>query len=77
MTVAKIYSLIWLFVLAAAGISFLTGLFNAMTLPIFGFVFATLVVMGFVAVLPSLLDEHFSPKTYSVAIRNRVSKINK
>jgi len=70
MMVLRIYGLIWLFVLAVAGVLYFTGSFNEITPPIFGFVFSTLVVMGFAAVLPSLLDDHFSPKTYRVAIRN-------
>lgn len=75
--VARIYGLVWFFVLAAAGVLYFTSSFNEITLPIFGFVFSTLVVMGFVAILPSLLDDHFSPETYPAAIRNHVSKINK
>jgi hypothetical protein len=64
MTVVRIYVLIWLLVLGAAGVSYLTGTFSEITLTIFGFVFSSLVFMGFVAVLPALLDDHFSPKTY-------------
>ncbi|HMJ07873.1 MAG TPA: hypothetical protein VK468_02640 [Pyrinomonadaceae bacterium] len=65
--VVKVYGLVWFFVLAGAGVLYFTGSFNEMTLPIIGFVFSTLAVMGFVAVLPSLLDDHFSPKTYPTA----------
>lgn len=67
MTAVRIYGLIWLFVLAATGVSYLTGSINTMTLPIFGFVFSTLAVGGFVAALPVWLNKHFSPKTYAAA----------
>ena len=62
MKVLKIYGVIWLFVLAALGFSYFTGLYNEMTLTIFGFSIATLWAMGLLAVLPALLDDHFSPK---------------
>lgn len=75
--VARIYGLVWLFVLAAAGVLYFIGSFNEITQPIIGFVLSTLAVMGFAAVLPSLLDDHFSPETYPAAIRANVSNINK
>jgi len=65
MTALRIYGLIWLLVLGATGVSYLMDLINIVTFPIFGFVFATLAVMAFVAVLPAWLNEHHSPKTYS------------
>lgn len=65
MTAIRIYGLIWFLVLAATGASYLMGLINEMTFPIFGFVFSTLVVGGFVAALPAWLNEHYSPKTYA------------
>jgi len=64
MNVIRIYSAIWLFVLAAAGVSYLTGSLTEMTLVIFGFVVSTLAAAGFLGVLPAWLDDHFSPKTY-------------
>ena len=67
MTALRIYGLIWLLVLGAAGVSYLMDLINTVTFPIFGFVFATLAVMAFVAVLPAWLNEHHSPKTYPAA----------
>lgn len=66
MTAIRIYGFIWLLVLGATGVSYLMGFINAMTFPIIGFVFSTLAVMGFVAVLPAWLNEHYSPKTYPV-----------
>lgn len=67
MTAMRIYGLTWLLVLGVTGISFLMGFINAMSLPIFGFVFSTLAAGGIVAVLPVWLNEHYSPKTYPVA----------
>lgn len=67
MTAMRIYGGIWLLVLGVTGISYLTGSVNAITFPIFGFVFSSLAAAGFVAVLPAWLDEHFSPRTYPVA----------
>ena len=74
MTAIKIYSLIWFLVLGLTGISYSIGLINEMTFPIFGFVYSTLAVMGFVAVLPQWLNEYHAPKTYSVARLARISK---
>jgi hypothetical protein len=66
MTAMRVYGLVWLAVLGLTGFLYLIGFINAMTFPIFGFVFSTLAVAGFMAVLPAWLNEHFSPKTYSV-----------
>jgi hypothetical protein len=66
MTAIRIYGLIWLLVLGVTGVSYLMGFINAITFPIFGFVFSTLAVGGSVAVLPAWLNEHYSPKTYPV-----------
>ena len=60
--VAKIYGLVWLLALAAGLGLYLTGSFTVVTLPIIGLFYSTLAVMGFVAVLPSLIDNHFTPK---------------
>jgi hypothetical protein len=67
MTGIRIYGLLWLLVLGAGGGLYLSGFMNAMTFPIFGFVFSTLAIMGFVAVLPAWLNEHYAPRTYTVA----------
>ena len=64
MTALRIYGLIWLLVLVASGVSYVMDLISAVTLPIFGFVFSTLVIMAFVALLPALLDEHHLPKRH-------------
>jgi hypothetical protein len=69
MTAIRIYGLIWLLVLAATGGFYLMGLTNAMTLPIFGFIFSTIAAGGLLAVLPMWLNEHYSPKTYPVSKR--------
>ena len=63
MTAIRIYGLIWLLVLGVTGVSYLMGFTNAMTLPIFGFVFSSLAAGGFVAVLPAWLNDHYLPKT--------------
>ena len=67
MTAMRIYGLIWLLVLGLTGVSYLMDFINEMTFPIFGFVFSTLAVGGFVAALPAWLNEHYSPKTYAAA----------
>lgn len=63
----RVYALVWVFVLAAAGALYYTGSFNEITLYIFGLVSSTLLLMGFVAVLPACMDHYFAPKTYSAA----------
>ncbi len=55
-----IYAVIWLLTLAAAGILYLTGNFNELTLTVFGFIFSTLVFMGMTAVLPWWVDKRYS-----------------
>lgn len=62
MQVAKIYGLVWFLVAATAGGAYLTGFFNEITLTIFGFVVSTLVFFGIVAMLPALMNDHYSPK---------------
>lgn len=63
MTAVRIYGLIWLLALMATGLAYKASFINAMTLPILGFVLSTLVAMGFVAVLPAWLNDHFSRRT--------------
>ena len=38
MTVARIYALIWIFILGVTAVMYLSGLFNPITLAVFGFV---------------------------------------
>jgi hypothetical protein len=61
MQVTKIYGLVWFLAAATAGGAYLTGFSGEITLTIFGFVFSTLVFLGIVAVLPALMNEHYSP----------------
>ena len=57
-----IYALIWLFAALSAGLLYVTGNFNELTLTVFGFIFSTLVFMGIIAVLPWWVDKKYSPK---------------
>lgn len=57
-----IYALAWLLVAATAGIFLISGYFNELTLTIYGFVISTLIFMGIVAVLPSMVHNHYSQK---------------
>lgn len=61
MLAAKIYALMWFLAIIGAGAVYLTGWFNDTALVIFGFVLATLVFSGVVAVLPSLINHYYSP----------------
>ena len=74
MIILRIYAFVWVFGIAAAGGLYYTGSFNEITLPILGFVSSTLLVMGFVAVLPVWMDHHFAPKTHSPARLARIWK---
>ena len=74
MIILRIYALVWVVVLAAAGALYYRGSFDEITLHVFGFVSSTLLFMGFVAVLPFWMDHHFSPKTYSIPMRARILK---
>ena len=58
--VPKVYTLTWLLVFAAAAGFYFTGNFNDITLTVFGFVFSALFFSFFVAVLPWLMDKHFT-----------------
>ena len=71
MTAIRIYGLVWLFVISVTVALYFVGIINEMTFPIFGFVYSTLIVMGFVAVLPVWLNEYHAPKTNPVA-KNRL-----
>jgi len=60
--VPKVYTLIWVVVIAAAAGLYFTGNLNEVTLTIFGFISSTLFVGFFVAVLPWLMDKHYTWK---------------
>ena len=60
MMIGKIYAFVWLLVAAAAAVTYSLGYFNEPMLSVFGFIFSTLFFMGIVAVLPSLVDSHYS-----------------
>ena len=55
-----IYALIWILLAAAAGILFVTGYLNEMTLTVFGFLASTLFFAGFLAVLPWWMNKRHS-----------------
>ena len=74
MTAFRVYGVIWLFVLGLTVVSYSMGFINEITFPIFGFIFSTLAVMGFLAVLPAWLNEYHEPKPYSAARLARISK---
>ena len=65
MRIAKIYVLVWFLAAVAAVGTYMTGFFNELTLTIFAFVFSTLAFLGVVAVLPALMDNHYSPSRYA------------
>jgi hypothetical protein len=62
MWTAKIYALVWLLMAVFVGIAYFTGYINEITTVVFGFIFSTLIFMGIVAVLPFLVNEHYTPK---------------
>jgi len=61
-----IYALIWILLAAAAGILFVTGYLNEMTLTVFGFLASTLIFAGFLAVLPWWMNKRFSAMSRSL-----------
>ena len=63
--ILKAYGLIWFLALAAGIAFYFTGSLTVITLPIIGFFYSTLALMGVVAVLPAVVDRHFTPKTIS------------
>ena len=65
MTATKIYALVWFLMATIAVATYAGGFFNEFTLTIFGFISTTLVFMGLVAVLPSWVDDKYSPKYYA------------
>ncbi len=58
----KIYALVWLVVVVAAGLFYFTGNINELTLTVFGFLLSTLAFAGLVVVLPWLVDRQYSWK---------------
>jgi hypothetical protein len=70
MTIVQIYGLVWILFLAAGLVLFLTSSFDELTLVLFGFGFSTLAVLGFIAVLPVMLDKYHEPKTYHLPVRD-------
>lgn len=60
--VTKIYALVWLAMVAAAGIFYFTGNFNEVTMVVFGFALSTAVAVGLVLVLPWWVDRRYSWK---------------
>ena len=60
--VTKIYALVWLLVVGAAGLFYLAGNLNELTLTVFGFVASTLTFAGLVGVLPWWMDKQYSWK---------------
>ncbi len=65
-----IYALIWILLGAAAGILFVTGYLNEMTLTVFGFLASSLFFAGFLAVLPWWMSKRFSAMSRSLKPRN-------
>ncbi len=65
-----IYALIWILLAAAAGILFVTGYLNEMTLTVFGFLASTLFFAGLLAVLPWWMNKRFSAMSRSLKPRN-------
>jgi hypothetical protein len=60
--VTKIYALVWLVMLGAAGIVLFTGNFNELTVTVLGFLSSTLLFIGLVAVLPWWVDRRYTWK---------------
>lgn len=60
--IIKIYALIWLLGLMIAGIFYLTGNLTPMVQIVFGFLTVTMVFMGVLSVLPTVLSDHTEPK---------------
>ena len=58
MIIAKIYALIWFFVAVVAGVMYLTGYFNSVTLTVLGFIISALIFIGMIAVIPSTVGNH-------------------
>ena len=72
MKALRIYGSIWLLVSAAVAVSYFAGLLNETTLVISGFVVSTLAAMGLLGLLPALIDDHFTPRTYPAGFRTAV-----
>lgn len=57
-----VYAVTCVLLVTAAGILFMTGNLNEMTLTIMGFLTSTLLAMGFIGVLPWWTDRYFAPR---------------
>lgn len=60
--VLRMYGLLWVLVALAAGLTVTTGYFSELGAIVFGFIFSTLLFLGIVAVLPSVVGRHHAPK---------------
>jgi len=58
----RIYALVWVLLVAGAGLLYYTGQLNDLAVTVFGFIFATQTFMGFVTVLPWWVDRRYSWK---------------
>jgi putative flippase GtrA len=58
--VLKIYALVWSLVAALAGLSYVTGNLNEMTVTVFALVISTLAAVGVVTVLPWWVDRKYT-----------------
>ena len=68
---SRIYGAAWIVALALAGGLYLGSASNPLTLSVFAFAVSTLVVMGFVAMLPMILDGHFSSGPVTAPARGK------
>lgn len=57
-----IYALVWFISAAIAFGVYAGGFLNETMQAIFGFYFSSLLIAGFVFVLPAWISEHFAPK---------------
>ena len=62
MWTAIIYAFVWFAVMATALVVYLTGNLNSTAMVALGFISSTLIFMGLIAVLPSLMNEHHASK---------------
>lgn len=60
--ILKIYALIWLLVIAAAAGLLLTGNSSDIVLAVLGFISSTLFFGFYVAILPRLMEKHYTWK---------------
>jgi hypothetical protein len=60
--IVKIYAVVWVLGLMAAGICYLTGNLNPIVRIVFGFLTFGTIFMGMLSVLPSVLTHHSPPR---------------